>query len=276
MKYEKGSFIVVPNKEHLEGKPSEMQAIYFWLCSHADAKGTCFPTKSKIAKEAGCSHNTVDKYLKRLVEEGFLSVEQRKKKGTKENTSNIYQLLIMVPPPTKNGTTPPPKIGSETISSINSIHLTTILPTEEAVNSLKEESDVPQSSVVMLPLSRGKTPITRLISVYASLYRYTYSFDIKSGVYGQLGSVFKKLLVDYSEIQISWLLCVFFDWKGMTGENQQEENWLSENSHSIFQFKSGVPKYELYVRNILDQSKEFDDDEALRERVGQHLIGLKK
>lgn len=141
MKYKKGTFVVIPNKDKLRGKPSEMQSIYFWLCEHADDNGGCFPTKKTLMDEAGCSHNTLDKYLLQLQEEGFLKVKNRKIRGTKENTSNFYQILIvsdnpkMVEPPTKNGVTGHTKNGLETNPSINSNHL--------SVSAIAEDSNKP-------------------------------------------------------------------------------------------------------------------------------------
>lgn len=160
MKYKKGTFVIIPNKDYLKGKPSEMQAIYFWLCEHANEKGSCFPTKKTLAEEAGCSHNTLDKYLGQLVEEGFLEVKPRKIKGTKENTSNLYQLLIvskMVKPTTKSGMTGSPNIGSETVSSINSIHLTTTPPKVEEEFDFKKE---------MQKLSESKWKPNKIIHLY--------------------------------------------------------------------------------------------------------------
>lgn len=133
-KYEKGSFVVIPNKNHLKGKPSAMQSIYFWICEHADENGVCFPTRKMLAQEAGVEIKTLDKYLKQLVEEGFIIQSQRKKENSRENTSNQYQLMILseevppktVQPSTKNGATGTPKNGAETITNINSNNLTEI------------------------------------------------------------------------------------------------------------------------------------------------------
>jgi predicted transcriptional regulator len=127
MKYKKGTFVVVPNLEELKGKPSEMQAIYLWICQHANNDGLCFPKKVTISKEAGCSHNTVDKYLKQLVEDGFIEITQRKTKEGK-NTSNEYQLLILGCGDVKNGLRSHPNIGSQTISNINYTNITNTQP----------------------------------------------------------------------------------------------------------------------------------------------------
>lgn len=145
MKYKKGTFVVIPNKQHLKGKPSEMQSIYFWLCEHADDTGGCFPTKDTISDDAGCSHNTTDKYLKQLEDEGFLRITNRRKKGSKEFTSNHYQVLILTHPPkvvspsTNTGGTGSTKTGSETNPIINSIHLDVSAIADKPIKKTKKQ-----------------------------------------------------------------------------------------------------------------------------------------
>lgn len=149
MKYKKGSFTVIPNKEQLKGKPSQMQSIYFWICEHADTNGNCFPTRKTISQEAGVDIKTVDKYLLQLEEGGFLSKENRMKVGKKEKTSNLYQILIIedvipkkdVPPKTvqrttENGATPSTENGAETIPIINSIQLTVAKQSSAEINEI--------------------------------------------------------------------------------------------------------------------------------------------
>lgn len=131
MKYEKGSFVTVPNKKHLKGKPSEMQSIYFWICDHADENGVCFPSRKTLANESGSNIRTVDKYLTQLVEEGFLAKFFRKKEGTNEQTSNLYQIMVIEEDPVsktalpsvKNSTTPSVKNSTLTKPIINRTHL---------------------------------------------------------------------------------------------------------------------------------------------------------
>lgn len=72
-----------------------MQVIYFWIVDHANEFGQCFPGRVTLAKEAGCNVKTVDTYVKRLIEEGFISKQNRKSKGKKGLSSNMYQLLQM-------------------------------------------------------------------------------------------------------------------------------------------------------------------------------------
>ncbi len=265
MKYQKGTFVVVPNKEQLKGKPSEMQAIYFWLCDHADDEGVCFPTKKRIAEEAGCSHNTVDKYLKQLVVDGFLSISNRKKKGSKENTSNSYQINIveeyplLVEPATRIGMTPPPNIGSETIPNTNSTQLTEV----------KEPTVLTTGK---LPETRGKTYILRVLSIYRDLYRNKYGCEPEVNI-GRFGKALKNLLTTKTELQVSAMLVAFFNWRGMDGASDFEQNKLTAAAHNFSWFFSTVNVYEVYLRNVFGLA--LDDELKVREFVATSMNSLK-
>lgn len=200
MKYKKGTFVVIPNKNYLKGKPSEMQSIYFWLCEHADDNGGCFPTKDKIGEDAGCSHNTVDKYLKQLEDEGFLRITNRRKKGSKEFTSNHYQILIISQPPkvvspsTNNGMTGSTNNGSETNLSINEPNLTTIQPlVEEEVFSFEEELD------------KLKGGVKKMKIIYLYWIKRKWKFENKKQFKSALGRELRpaQALEGYNSDQIS-------------------------------------------------------------------------
>lgn len=93
MKYAKGTFTVVPNRELLRGLPPTTQALYVWLCSYADENGECYPSRSKLATDIGGSVRTVDTHLKKLENLGLIEKENRVKNNEKQ--SNLYQLLIV-------------------------------------------------------------------------------------------------------------------------------------------------------------------------------------
>lgn len=256
MKYKKGTFVIVPNLDELKGKPSEMQAIYLWICHHADKDGVCFPTKTTISKEAGCSHNTVDKYIKRLVEDGFLETKERYTKNG-GNTSNEYQLLILGVGTTNNGSTPPTNNGSQTISNTNHIHITKYM----------------QVGTCTLPLSRGSNPAQRVLSIYGTLFSNLYGF-IDNTSYPKKVGIVSKLLKDYTELQLAYLLIVYFNWNGMSGNDKREREFLINSTHSIGLFASGINKYVAYTKNVLGFSKEFDDSDNLLEKVGEYIQNL--
>lgn len=89
MKYQKGNFFQVPNRKQLMELDGMSIAVYTMLCARADNDGRCFPSITKLSKDAGVSKDTVIRRLKILEEKGLLS----KEKGNSVK-SNRYQLLV--------------------------------------------------------------------------------------------------------------------------------------------------------------------------------------
>ena len=135
MKYKKGTFVVVPNTEYLKGKSSVLLSVFLWLCYHADDDGVCYPSRKKLAEEVGVDVRTIDKYIKVLQEDGIIIKTIRQKKNSKENTSNLYQLLL---PSEVDNTTPSERNDTETIPSINYTHLTQSLAPAKPFSFLEE------------------------------------------------------------------------------------------------------------------------------------------
>ena len=92
MKYEKGTFTIIPNKEVLRGKTPVLQTLFTWLCSYADEKGQCFPSRSTLASDIGVDIRTVDKYIEELISLGLIFKEKRKNRL--KNLTNVYQIMI--------------------------------------------------------------------------------------------------------------------------------------------------------------------------------------
>lgn len=274
MKFKKGTFIVVPNKEYLKGKPSEMQCIYFWLCEHSDDNGRSFPTRQTIADEAGCSLNTADKYLKQLVEEGFITSTQRFKPNSQELTSNIYQVLLLNAPPKKREPTPNsaitgvPNNGVGTNPSINKPNLTTI--TAEAEPNKDKENIIPAGQIHS---GRGKTYIFRVLSIYTDLFRNKYGFSPQVSI-PRFGKLLKDLMQTKTEMQIASMMIVFFNWRGMQGNSDYDENKLISATHSFAWFFSTINQYETYLRNV--HKLDFDNEEEVKVFVSTNMINLKK
>lgn len=261
MKYKKGTFIVVPNQQALAGKPSELQAIYIWLCSYADKDGRCFPARRTLAKNAGCNIKTLDKYLNMLIDEGFIAKETRKIAGSEENLSNSYQLLLVDydaivnggstengtivyqkrnTPSTKNGATPSTENGAVTKSNNNSIHLTDTTN----VNVVEQKRLLGQ-----LPDRLGKNAITRLGAIYRALWRKKYGTECTSINYGKFGKIIKMLLQNNTEAQITALLLTYFNWSGASDDNANEYKYLSDKGFPIELLPSKRDIFVAYLTN---------------------------
>lgn len=237
MKYQKGTFNVVPNKKHLLGKPSEMQCVYFWIVDHADEYGKCFPNRSTLARESGCNIKTVDKYIKKLIEDGFIIKTNRKNQESSANMSNLYQLLVIEETPeteyphTESGFNPTTNTGSVTIPSINNTQITVV--TEQKEEKKKQD-----------------TYITRLLRRYSFLFGKIYGFAPTVNI-GRFGKTMKELMESRSEKQISALMIIYFQWHGMTGNDNYEYEKLTKSTHNPQWFGSTINQYEAYMRNVL-------------------------
>ena len=72
------------------------KAIYAYFCSFSGGGDTCFPSRDKICSDLGIAKTSYQKYLKQLVETGYISVQQQKKGGVFSH--NIYTLKDVIIP----------------------------------------------------------------------------------------------------------------------------------------------------------------------------------
>lgn len=93
MKYTKGDFTLVPNKEALRGLDPQTQVLFMWLCAYADDNGICYPSISKLQEDTGMSNRTVIRRLETLENKNMIQRQHRIKNGAK--TSNIYQIMLV-------------------------------------------------------------------------------------------------------------------------------------------------------------------------------------
>lgn len=125
--------------------------IYIVLVRHLDDESTCFPKRSTIAKEAGCSEATVKRTINSLEEKKLIKRVFRKDKITGKNTSNLYYVasskieVCTEPRLTQNpiGAHTEPKRGSDRPANnthINNTQLTNNIysPTEQEKENDKE------------------------------------------------------------------------------------------------------------------------------------------
>lgn len=98
MQYELGTFVTVPNKEKLRGLPAHVQAVYFWVCSYTNEKGECFPSRSRLAQDAGISLRSTYPAIEKLIEIGILKKVHRFNAKKHEKTSNLYKVIGSAPP----------------------------------------------------------------------------------------------------------------------------------------------------------------------------------
>jgi hypothetical protein len=279
MKYEKGTFIVVPNKNYLFGKPSWQQSLFFWLCSFSNDQGECFPSRDKLAEAMDCDVRTVDKYMAILVQDGVIKKTKRRNSGNKTNKSNLYQIQVLDTDSESNANQGESHVGYQgerdvpvTISNINYIQETIkeskVAPTEAPL--------IPDSEEVILgklPDNRGKTRIQRVVSIYNDLYRSTYGVSPHLQM-AKIGTCIDALSKRYTELQISAMLIAFFNWAGMDDGSEFEKKKLISATHPFTWFYTGINQYEIYLRNVTELK--FDDENEVRTFVAKSMIAIKK
>lgn len=72
------------------------KCIYAYFCSFAGAGALCFPTRSKICYDLCISIDTFGKYLRQLIEHGYIKCEQIKENG--RFSHNVYTLCSTISP----------------------------------------------------------------------------------------------------------------------------------------------------------------------------------
>lgn len=173
LKYQKGTFVVVPNIERLDVLPALAQALFLWLCKFADDDGICFPSRKKLAGLLHCDMRTVDKNIGFLIELGFITKTNRKKNSSKEFMSNLYQILLvevvhtMSYPSTSDATTPSSQDVPITKPILNSIQLTKIdepkvredkpFIFKEEMDRLRESTWIPDRILYLYWIKKGFT-----------------------------------------------------------------------------------------------------------------------
>lgn len=66
------------------------KAVYSYFCSFTGAGDSCFPTRKKICYDLNISNDSLSKYLRQLVENGYLEICQIKENG--RFSHNVYTL----------------------------------------------------------------------------------------------------------------------------------------------------------------------------------------
>ena len=90
MKYQKGTFVVIPNVHVLEHVGPYTLSVFFWICRHSDQNGRCFPSFNLLAREGNMSRRQIIKSVLDLEKIGLI-----KKTTGKKHSSNRYQVLLV-------------------------------------------------------------------------------------------------------------------------------------------------------------------------------------
>lgn len=122
-----------------------------------------------------------------------------------------------------------------------------------------------------LPINRGKTYILRVLSVYSDLFKNKYGFKPTVPI-PRFGKSLKELLKTKTELQVSAMMIVFFDWAGLDGNDNFAKQKLLDAGHNFSWFFSTVNQYEAYLRNVY--GLDLDNEELVREFVGKNMVAI--
>lgn len=95
--YQKGQFLVVPNKAIVLKLRGAALNVYLAVVDHADESGQCFPSYGRLANVTGYSKRVCMRAVDELETIGLLKKATRKL-PIRGNTSNIYQLKVIHTP----------------------------------------------------------------------------------------------------------------------------------------------------------------------------------
>jgi hypothetical protein len=123
-----------------------------------------------------------------------------------------------------------------------------------------------------LPLVRGKTYIIRILSIYNDLFRQKYGFRPTLSI-GKFGIMLKRLTKSHTELQIASLMIVFFNWKGIDGNDDFEEKKLLQVTHNSGWFFNSIDKYKAYLINVF--RLDFNNEDEVRKFVSDYMLSIK-
>lgn len=128
------------------------KALYAYFCSFTGAGDVCFPTRKKICFDLGISNDSLSKYLRQLIENGYLIVEQVKEKG--RFSHNVYTLPDTKLPCPKNSDTVKTEHGKtdtkNNSSKINSIYKINKEENSDSILSNTTTENLPNTTIVKI------------------------------------------------------------------------------------------------------------------------------
>jgi len=131
------------------------KAVYAYLCTFAGNKKTAFPSRKLMCHELGINKDTLTKYMRNLLDAGYIKKEQKKVSG--KFAHNVYTIYDFPESPSTENTMsenyrvrkfPTPKISTtnNNSNSNNNIDLNNIYIVENQENEKQEQ--IPYQEIV--------------------------------------------------------------------------------------------------------------------------------
>lgn len=199
------------------------------------------------------SEQNIKTILKKLITSGYLEKGRFNKKGY--DKTNWYTTNPSFREGSLESSEPRLELTNHRLESTNPL-----VRTNQPIPDNKQDNK-PDITDVTLPEGMGKTDLDRLLKVYCLLFRKKTGVDYKIS-FAKDKSILKRLRAQMSELEIASLLVVFFNWYGMSGSDEREQQKLVGAGFNIAWFSSQINVYKMYAKNIAgipeDDKKRLD------------------
>jgi hypothetical protein len=264
-----------------EENPADLISLYtfFYYTAKWQKTNIVKATQGYVKKGLGWGIDRLNKSESKLVELGLIEKITRKdKKGRiigwfikvnyifKKNNVEIIQN-------TQKPQVDTPTSGNQETNALSTNNINALSTNIESITT-----NIETTNAVTLPLvkadgtSTGKTNVDRILYLYCKLFYSIYMTNYKPN-WGKDKMLIKLMLKNYTEIQLAYMLCVYFTWHGMSGSNSRDYDFVTGATFPIGMFKTMAGKFEIYIRNVLGYK--FDDDNEMLSKVGEHLRSIK-
>lgn len=95
MKFKRGEFTIVPNREARRGLKPAQQVVFMWLSDHSDDNNECYPSRRTLAAECGMSVRGLVNACDELEKMGLITRKSRYNRNTQQ--TNLYTINILEP-----------------------------------------------------------------------------------------------------------------------------------------------------------------------------------
>lgn len=109
-----------------------------------------------------------------------------------------------------------------------------------------------------LDKSMGKTWILRIVKFYSLLWFSTYGRLPIVTNYGKLGKLLKPYKDNYSEYQLALMLMQYFEWYGVSGDDEFQHRRLQQNTFPLEWFKSYADPIAVFLSEVIDDEKQVE------------------
>lgn len=109
-----------------------------------------------------------------------------------------------------------------------------------------------------LDVSMGKSWVQRVAHVYRKLWLSTYGRLPVVENYGKVGKLLKPLKDNYSEYQIALMLMQYFEWYGLSGDDEFLHRRLYDNAFPLTWFHNYADAIVVFLGDTFDNHEEVE------------------